>query len=520
MADIPAERLTSQVGTEPASHGTRTLSPVPNTSTTTNGAIEHSEHSEYWELDNVPFSSSHTALGEAIKTSRKRKVESVEIPAEKRSKTATNSGHSTNAKQLPITLSQAPKSFCTLKVTKPMSKPQRLVSSEGKAVISLLSRTGRVPQYQRDAPVQISATTIERLTPHPIGFSSSTLASCNSEIASLEIASAIHNSDTGDESSDSSDSYPLDEDIADDDIIQLLALTPKPIKETHIPPSSVQAWDHGSQSAAEYDPTLKCSPPDPQETSSNSTEIEQVPETWKTNASEDLLDEDVDWNVVLADTNELQKPPSGDCCLDIDVVQAVNMTVYAKKLVNVRNCLGQAQPLTAFSRPPFPEKVRDRPSVSGMSSDTLLRTCFRIGAVISQTAFCFNHQQNVVFELYARVTYSSRETLSRKQHFQFVDLFKDQQPYPAATLTNWRIDSQLDKDSSAFLNTQSGPRLCWCMCKPMRDSKAAIGWTYTVLKIKEISWEQVRWAKRIICADSEEAAPGATADGAATNTAS
>ncbi|KAI0973286.1 hypothetical protein F4678DRAFT_477754 [Xylaria arbuscula] len=506
MADKQAEQLASQVEIEPASTpNTRTLSPVPNTSTLTNG--DGSVATEHWKLDSVPFRASHTALGDSIKTNRKRAVESVKMPAGKRSKTATNSGH---AKQLPITLTQPSNSFCSLKATKPMSKPQRPVSSDQKDAVSFLSRAGRAPDYQRDTQVLIPATTIEQLTPHPTGLSSSTLASSNSEIASLEIASAIHDLGADDESSNSSDAYPLDEDIAEDDIIQLLALPPKSVKETHIPPSSVQAWDHGSQSAAEYDPTLKCSPPDPQEAGPNGTGTEQVPETWKTNASEDLLDEGVDWNKTL----------SADSCPNIDITRLVNMTVHATKPVNVRNYSDEAQPLAAFSRPLFPEKVRDRPSVPGMSSDTLLRTCFRIGAMISQTVFCFNHQQNVVFELYARVTYSSRETLSRKQHFQFVDLFKDQQPYPAATLTNWRTDSQLDKDSSAFLNTRSGPRLCWCMCKPMRDSKAAIGWTYTVFKIKEISWKQVRWAKRIICGDSGETTTGATAGAMATEVAS
>ncbi|KAF2966440.1 hypothetical protein GQX73_g7141 [Xylaria multiplex] len=302
-----------------------------------------------------------------------------------------------------------------------------------------------------------------------------------------------------------SDEYPLDEDLTDGDMAQLLAVSSGSINERHMPPSSVQGWDYESRSAAEYDTALKRSSPtlDLQEANANAAGIYHAAGKWQTDTPENLLDEDVDWNVVLAGSNAIQGTPLIDSCHEIEFSKRINVGMCKKISGDARPCPDEGESFPAFTRPSFPEKVRDRPSVPGMSSDILLRTCFRIGAMISQTMHSFSHKQNVVFELYARVTYSSRETLSRRQHFQFVDLFKDQQPYPAATLTNWRIDSQLDKDSATFLDTRGGPRLCWCMCKPMRDPKAVIGWTYTVLKIKEANWEQIRWAKRIICGDSE-----------------
>ncbi|KAI0188790.1 hypothetical protein EV127DRAFT_313322, partial [Xylaria flabelliformis] len=269
-----------------------------------------------------------------------------------------------------------------------------------------------------------------------------------------------------------------------------------------IPPSSIQGWDHDSRSAAEYDPSLKYTPPDLEEAETNIAKTEKIHSDWQTEASEDLLDEDVDWDAVMVNVDAIQRDSSiAPYPAYPESSTPEHRNACARKARDLGSHSNGARPLTAFVRPPFPDKVRDRPSVPGMSSNTLLRTCFRIDMMIKQTTYCYNHKQDVVFELYARVTYSSRETLTRRQHFQFVDLYEDREPYPAAILSNWRMGSQLDKDSSAFLDTSSGPRLCWCMCKPMRDSKAAIGWIYKVLNIREIGQEQLHWAKRIICAE-------------------
>ncbi|KAI0477736.1 hypothetical protein GGR56DRAFT_638498 [Xylariaceae sp. FL0804] len=288
------------------------------------------------------------------------------------------------------------------------------------------------------------------------------------------------------------------------------------VHENHIPPSSVTlAWDHDSRSAIEFDPTLKYSSPlsseehknDAQKSPSSALLREGDP------GREDCLDDDVDWDVVFADIETHPKDPS--------LVESYHQTHRPQKIAQASGPVpttlaeppsSRSGPLQPFRRTPFPEMVRDRSSVPGLSSTRILRTCFRIGVMISQTARCLNHQQDVVFELFARVSYSSRESLARKQHFQFVDLFKDQQPYPSAVLAGWKVGSQLDHHSSVFLQTESGPRLCWCICKPVKDSKAAMGWTYTVLSIKETDWDQIGWATSVIGVSTQgEAEAPATA---------
>ncbi|KAI1434730.1 hypothetical protein GGR50DRAFT_381171 [Xylaria sp. CBS 124048] len=417
----------------------------------------------------------HTSPNSLPKPSRKRTVSEYLMPAEKRSKTASEyADDQTCVQNAPITPFQTPgSSMCSFKVTKPL---------------------GRTPDAN---------FTEKDITPRmPSNALSETFEPENAH--ALASVNAIDIADIGDTDDRSdSDAYPLDDDIADDDIAHLLADPPDSVQGYHIPPSSVQEWDHGSQSATKYDPTLKHSPPNAQETDNVATRMMPASVTRNTDVSEDLLDEDVDWNAVMTNTAMILDGPPPDP-YEISISESVIPGTCSNHSSGVGLRTDEVGSMTAFVRPPFPEKIRDRPSVPGMSSNTLLRTCFRIGAMISQTARCHNYQQDVIFELFARVTYSNRESLVRKQHFQFVDLFKDRHPYPVATLTNWRPDSQLNRDSLAFLDTSRGPRLCRCMCKPNRDTKALIGWTFTVLSIKEVDWQQIRWTRNYVCGEPEK----------------
>ncbi|KAI0204536.1 hypothetical protein F4808DRAFT_345991 [Astrocystis sublimbata] len=472
--------------------------------------------------NNNPAQTTHKAVS---RSGQKRKSGCYEASVDKKPKITRHSSNSTNSKQFTITPAQTPASFRSLKVTKPRDKGQHpsLVKSFDTGLP--VACAGHTLDDRGNPESQDS--TIEQCTPQtasstsralldalnteipskPIVDSSDHVGVCeNRDRSSAETNTIYATTATHGCSSNPSDAYPLDADIADDDIIQLLNDTQGSIKERHIPPSSLQGWDYESQSAQEYDPSLKYSPPKVEGPDINVVNPDRVSPGSAAEASEDLLDEGVDWKAVLTNMDTMMTYPSSDHFPESDKPDTERAAMCAKETGDRGSQANKPGALIAFVRPPFPEKVRDRPLVPGMSSNTLLRTCFRIGVMISQTVHCFNHKQDVTFELYARVTYSSRETLARKQHFQFVDLYKDQQPYPAATLANWRVGSQLDKDSSTFLDTAEGPRLCWCLCKPTRDPRAAVGWTYTVLNIREIDREQLDWAKRIICADETIAA--------------
>ncbi|KAI4871107.1 hypothetical protein F4820DRAFT_401485 [Hypoxylon rubiginosum] len=302
------------------------------------------------------------------------------------------------------------------------------------------------------------------------------------------------------------DEYPLDDDLVDEDMTLLLGMALDNIQETHIPPSSVtKAWDHDSRSAAEYDPTLQhSSPPSSSEALKGSQAVGAIAKLGV--GQDDLLDEDnddVDWNTVYDLVDKIPKVVSTNGSRNTQESFPADRTPRAENTIHRGPLIEDIIPSKPFSRPSFPEKVRDRPVVTGLSSNAMLRTCFRMGEMINQAVRCLTHGQEVVFELFARVTYSSRESLAKTQHFQFVDLFKDQQPYPGGTLTNWRAGGQLDRQSMAFLDKGKKRKVCRCLCKPRRDSKTEVGFTLIILAIREADWTQVEWAKKVVCGDSK-----------------
>jgi hypothetical protein len=62
------------------------------------------------------------------------------------------------------------------------------------------------------------------------------------------------------------------------------------------------------------------------------------------------------------------------------------------------------------------------------------RTFFRIREIIECKAALSQRQPHAVYNLFARVLYSSRENLLRRQHFQLRDLLSDSPPYLSGAL--------------------------------------------------------------------------------------
>ncbi|KAJ8129585.1 hypothetical protein O1611_g4049 [Lasiodiplodia mahajangana] len=419
------------------------------------------------EYGSVPTGVAHVAVGGSVSNGLKRAAECDKTAVGKKTKTTIGDSYSTSSP------AQTLAAFRSLRANTTIEQLITYRTRISHASNPLSLETVRFCNHDHEQSIRKTGTN-EPAVPAIIpctqesvsksidksnnAFPSSSIVESSSPITLGGSKLATLETDAINRQSDSSDSYPLEDGIVDDDILQLLTDTPGFIQETHIPPSSVRGWDHESRSATDYDPGLKYTPPDPQGDDADTSGMGHASANRQAEDSEGLLDEDVDWNVVLANVNSIRQDAPVNSNLEPESSKCEDTDMHSKGPSEPHSY--NATSFTTWVRPPFPEKVRDRPSVPSMSSDTVLRTCFRIGVLISQTACCFNHKQDVVFELYARVTYSSRETLARKQHFQFVDLCKDQHPYPAATLTNWRVGSQLDQNSSAFLDISGGPRLC------------------------------------------------------------
>ncbi|CAN9154512.1 unnamed protein product [Alternaria alternata] len=153
---------------------------------------------------------------------------------------------------------------------------------------------------------------------------------------------------------------------------------------------------------------------------------------------------------------------------------------------------GSAEIRKPIVRPPFPESVRDRSPIIGLSSNSLLRTCFRIGEVINQSCQAFKSGKRIMIEMYARILASERT--DTEQQFTFCDLFHARPPYikGAYSAAIWKSVPLFEYDCSRLL--QQG-RICRCIGTMKREGKV---WTMAVLNIWEATWEDIEWVETIV----------------------
>lgn len=159
-------------------------------------------------------------------------------------------------------------------------------------------------------------------------------------------------------------------------------------------------------------------------------------------------------------------------------------------------------PLAAFARPKFPPLVNDRCPVNGLSSQTILRVCFRIGEMLKEGGRCNALGQDAIVELFARVNFSSRESGTTKQHFQFVDLFHDRPPFAKGILANFKTTGLADSESKVFIES-SETLMARCLGRVKKDIRNG-NWLIHIINIRVTDWEEIRWTKRIVCGEFEE----------------
>ena len=152
-----------------------------------------------------------------------------------------------------------------------------------------------------------------------------------------------------------------------------------------------------------------------------------------------------------------------------------------------------------FARPAFPTAVRDRSSIVGLSRSTSLRSCFRIGEALNAGCSGARHNIDIVIELYARVTYSERDSDGIKQHFQFADLFTSERPpFLNGLYTVWKGIELWDYDSKAFLGEKGIGKIARTIGRIKRDEKSK-SWKLMILSIWKATWDDVEYAKGIVC---------------------
>lgn len=148
-------------------------------------------------------------------------------------------------------------------------------------------------------------------------------------------------------------------------------------------------------------------------------------------------------------------------------------------------------------RSAFPQPIRDRSPIIGISASKFLRTCFRVGEALREGCQAARCNKDVVLELFAKVDSSWREASGVKQHFVLSDLFHDRPPRIEAVYEWWNANELWAYDSGRFLGPEGSKRLCRCIGKMRREKNA---WKMVILNIWEATWDDVEYIRGIICA--------------------
>ncbi|GAB7349243.1 hypothetical protein MBLNU459_g8402t1 [Dothideomycetes sp. NU459] len=148
-------------------------------------------------------------------------------------------------------------------------------------------------------------------------------------------------------------------------------------------------------------------------------------------------------------------------------------------------------------RNPSPEHMGGRSPVLGASNDTVLRRCFRVGEALNISCQAARSGQNIVLELYARVTASWREPGTTKQHLVLADLYHGNPPYIDGTYEAWKGVPEWDEESARFLGaSEEASQLCRCVGSMKKDRAK---WKMAIHIIRLASWDEVEHTAGIYC---------------------
>ncbi|KAL8651705.1 MAG: hypothetical protein Q9210_003098 [Variospora velana] len=203
---------------------------------------------------------------------------------------------------------------------------------------------------------------------------------------------------------------------------------------------------------------------------------------------------------VMSTVNETppSKSPSGSTSLS-SPAPALMTHASKPKDVSWKVSFDEAGNPVPFVRCPYPALVRDRSPILGLSSNTFLRTCFRIGEALNAGSTALRARTDAVIELYARVLFSERPSGSLKQHFQFADIFcPDKPPFLKGTYGLWKGVELWDLDSKVFLGQKGKGKMVRVVGRMVRDEKTR-GLELSMLSVWEADWEDVGICKGHYC---------------------
>ncbi|EFY91221.1 hypothetical protein MAC_02648 [Metarhizium acridum CQMa 102] len=179
----------------------------------------------------------------------------------------------------------------------------------------------------------------------------------------------------------------------------------------HPPSSVVRAFDVESRFAEDYDPNLQFSSPQTNESNETIGSCTSIQST-----------ETVDWEDIRQQASSSQQAVSD--------VSGCEQTPGHRAPLKLRNGHSLLSPQPSA---PTPQASWTAAPVN-MRLFNPSRTCFRLREITESKAAMMQRQPHAVYNVFARVLYSSRENFFRRQHFQLRDLLSESPPYLTGSL--------------------------------------------------------------------------------------
>ncbi|KAL2069607.1 hypothetical protein VTL71DRAFT_14286 [Oculimacula yallundae] len=333
----------------------------------------------------------------------------------------------------------------------------------------------------------------------------------------------------------SDDEFPLEDGLEEEDLVSLPTHLQGVIETFQAPPSLEYSFGCGPMSGEVYDKSLQFSPPKSRPSSVLQARATGLPITDGHSPAKLQVDgetgldpaEEEDWSFIrsIDGANHSENPVASDpafdqentspdktakCAIPLGPQKQRKRSIYPKIITAatqsstleeiVVDDSHEYEPLQPFARPDFPSIVLDRCPIPGVTAQTFLRVCFRVGEMFREGARCNALKQDAIIELFARVTFSSREPGTTQQHFQFADLWHDRPPFPNGILANYKTSGLAESESRAFVGAEEH-MMARCIGRLRRNAKKnATGWFIDIINIRPTDWEEVKWTKRIVSA--------------------
>jgi hypothetical protein len=162
-------------------------------------------------------------------------------------------------------------------------------------------------------------------------------------------------------------------------------------------------------------------------------------------------------------------------------------------------------PTLPIARSAFPAPCLDRSPIIGLTPSTLLRTCFRVGEVLRVATASARENRVVIVELYARVSWSVRDTERGVQTFEFGDLFHERKPWLRGHYEGWAGKEPWAYDAGLLVTGREesegeveNKKTARILGRVERDELTK-GWRMKVMNVWMCEWEDVEAVRRIHC---------------------